>query len=227
MTRQLPLDLPHRPSLERDDLVVSAANRLAVEAVDAWPDWSHPVLLVTGPPGSGKSHLAEIWALEAGATVAGQSGAGRSDVGDILKTPDFRVVVDDVDRGGLDEDALFALVNAARLGGGWLFLTGRKLPAAMEIATPDLRSRLSAATIVPLGAPDDALLTGVLAKLFADRQIEVEAGALRYLVERMERSLDAARRIVAAVDREALAVKARVTRPLLRRVLEEGGWHTG
>ena len=222
MTRQLPLDLPHRPSLERDDLVVSAANRLAVEAVDAWPDWSHPVLLVTGPPGSGKSHLAEVWSMEAGASVAAESS-----VGDILKTPDFRVVVDDVDRGGLDENALFALVNAARLGGGWLFLTGRSLPAAMEIATPDLRSRLSAATIVPLGAPDDALLTGVLAKLFADRQIEVEAGALRYLVERMERSLDAARRIVAAVDREALAVKARVTRPLLRRVLEEGGWHTG
>ena len=82
MTRQLPLDLPHRPSLERDDLVVSAANRLAVEAVDAWPDWSHPVLLVTGPPGSGKSHLAEVWSMEAGARVAEEGS-----VGDILKTP--------------------------------------------------------------------------------------------------------------------------------------------
>ena len=70
-------------------------------------------------------------------------------------------------------------------------------------------------------------MTGVLAKLFADRQIEVEPGALRYLVERMERSLDAASRIVAAVDLEALAVKKRVTRPLLKRVLEDGGWYSG
>ena len=202
MERQLPLDLPHRPSLERDDLVVSGANRLAVEAVDAWPNWPHPVLLITGPPGSGKSHLAEVWARETGAVTCADG-----DVGAILKWPDFRAVIDDVDRGALGEEALFALVNAARLGGGWLLATSRVVPAAMQIDMPDLRSRLSAATIAPLGAPDDALLTGVLAKLFADRQIEVETGALRYLVERMERSLEAASRIVAAVDREALAVK--------------------
>ncbi|TFF21960.1 hypothetical protein E3C22_15015 [Jiella endophytica] len=221
MARQLPLDLPHRPSHARDDLVVSAANRLAVEAVDAFPDWPHPVLLVTGPAGSGKSHLAEVWAGEAGAVVA-----GGHDLGAILRADDFRVVVDDVDRAGVDEAALFALVNAARLGGGSLLLTSRVPPAALDIAMPDLRSRLAAATIAALGAPDDALLTGVLAKLFADRQIEVEPGALRYLVERMERSLDDARRIVAAVDREALAEKKKVTRPLLRRVLGEEGWHS-
>ncbi|MBP0616377.1 HdaA/DnaA family protein [Jiella mangrovi] len=222
MAKQLPLELPHRPSLSRDDLVVSSANRLAVEAVDAWPNWPHPVLLVTGPAGSGKSHLAEIWAGAAGAAFA-----GRDNLGAILATRDFRAVVDDADRGALPEDQLFALVNAARLGGGWLVVTARCLPSAMKIETPDLRSRLAAATIASLGAPDDALLTGVLAKLFSDRQIEVEPGALRYLVERMERSLEAARRIVAAVDRQALAEKKRVTRPFLRRVLTEGGWQAG
>ncbi|MBO0662338.1 hypothetical protein LQ948_06385 [Jiella sp. MQZ9-1] len=224
MARQLPLELPHHPSLARDDLVVSAANRLVVDAIDAWPDWPHPVLLVSGPPGSGKSHLACVWAGEAGAVTA-----DRDTVGEIIAMRDFRVVVDDVDAGKLDEPTLFSLVNAARLGGGSVFLTSRSLPSAMTVAMPDLRSRLAAATAVLLGAPDDSLLTGVLAKLFADRQLEVEPGALRYLVERMERSLDAARRIVAAVDREALAVKGRVTRPLLRRVLEEGtdenSWH--
>ncbi len=219
MARQLPLDLPHRPSHSRDDLVVSSANRLAVEAVDAWPDWSHPVLFVSGPPGSGKSHLAAVWAGQADAVHAGRDG-----VGAILASSGFRAVVDDVDRGALDEPALFALVNAARLGGGSLLLTSRVPPAAMAIETPDLRSRLGAATSVALGAPDDALLTGVLAKLFADRQIEVEAAALDYLVARMERSLDAAGRIGGAIDRETLAEKRRVTRPLLRRVLQEGGW---
>ncbi|MCE7029067.1 HdaA/DnaA family protein [Jiella avicenniae] len=219
MARQLPLDLPHRPSHSRDDLVVSGANRLAVEAVDAWPSWPHPVLFVSGPPGSGKSHLAAVWAGQAGAVRADRVG-----VGSILSESGFRAVVDDADRGALDEPALFALVNAARLGGGSLLLTGRIAPAAIPFATPDLRSRLAAATTVSLGAPDDALLTGVLAKLFADRQIEVEAAALGYLVARMERSLDAARRIVAAIDREALAEKRRVSRPLLRRVLGEEGW---
>lgn len=219
MARQLPLELPHRPSHSRDDLVVSGANRMAVEAVDAWPSWRHPVLFVQGPPGSGKSHLAAVWAGEADAV-----SAERDNVGSILSSQGFRAVVDDVDRGALDEPALFALVNAARLGGGSLLLTSRIAPAAMPVETADLRSRLAAATTAQLGAPDDALLTGVLAKLFADRQIDVEAAALDYLVARMERSLDAAGSIVAAIDRQALAEKRRVTRPLLRRVLDEGGW---
>ncbi|MBO0902970.1 HdaA/DnaA family protein [Jiella sonneratiae] len=222
MARQLPLELPHRPSYSRDDLVVSEANRLAVGAIDAFPDWPHPVVLISGPPGSGKSHLAAVFAAEAGGATARRDG-----VGAILAERPFLGVVDDVDRGGLDEASLFALVNAARLGGGSLLLTSRVLPAAMAIQTPDLRSRLAAATTVPLGAPDDALLTGVLAKLFSDRQIEVEPGALAYLVARMERSLDAARRIVAEIDREALSAKRKVTRPLLRRVLDEGGWLFG
>ncbi|MEH6720126.1 MAG: DnaA/Hda family protein [Aurantimonas endophytica] len=215
MPAQIPLDLPHQASHARDDIVLSASNRLAVEAIDSWPAWRHSVLVIVGPPGSGKSHLASAWAERAGAVPVRRGG-----VSALLDQPDFRAVLDDIDRCDLAEDELFAVVNAARLGGGTLLATSRRMPRDLTFALADLRSRLAAATVAELGAPDDELLAGVLVKLFADRQIDIDAKALRYLGERMERSLDAARQLVAAVDREALASKERVTRRLLKRVLD-------
>ncbi|WP_102957942.1 DnaA ATPase domain-containing protein [Mangrovicella endophytica] len=216
MPAQLPLDLPHRPSLARDDLIVTASNALAMRAVDDWPQWPHPVLLVIGPPGSGKTHLASAWAEIADAEPLRPGMAAA-----ILARPDFTCVIDDVDRCGIAEGELFAIVNAARLGAGQVLATGSVRPALMRFETNDLRSRLAAATTVDIDAPDDALLAGVLAKLFADRQLEVDGRVIDYIVARMERSLDAARRLVAAIDREALAGKEKIGRSLARRVIGE------
>lgn len=210
---QLPFDLPHRPSLARDDLIVTDANRLAVSAIDSWPAWGHPVLLIVGPPGSGKSHLAAAWAEMADATVfTGEASA-----------PPFALVIDDIDRSPADETQIFGAVNAARLGGGFVLATARLHPSEMALRLADLRSRLQAATLVETGRPDDALLVGVLAKLFADRQIAIDPKLVHYLSLRMERSLEQASRLVAAVDREALASKEKVSRALLQRVLERTG----
>ncbi|BDA83801.1 hypothetical protein Sa4125_13430 [Aureimonas sp. SA4125] len=210
---QLPLDLPHRPSLARDDLIVTDANRLAVSAIDSWPSWQHPVLLIVGPPGSGKSHLAAAWAEMSGATAL---------AGDTAAAP-FTLVIDDIDRAPLDETVIFGAVNAARLGGGFVLATARAHPAEMKLSLADLRSRLQAATLVETGRPDDALLIGVLSKLFADRQIAIDPKLVHYLSLRMERSLEQASRLVAAVDHEALASKEKVSRALLQRVLERSG----
>ena len=89
----------------------------------------------------------------------------------------------------------------------------------MSIA--DLRSRLRASPAVELKPPDDALLRAVLVKHFTDRQIAVDEAVVSYLVSRMERSFEAARRLVAEIDRRALAEKADVTRSFVARVVGE------
>jgi chromosomal replication initiation ATPase DnaA len=213
--RQIPLDLPHRPSLSRDDLVVSPANSLAVGAVDSWPSWPHPVVVAVGPEGSGKTHLAQVFAAQAETAPATPEG-----VDAMLAAAPFAAVLDDVDGGAFSEAQLFAILNAARLGQGTVFATARQMPAAMPVRLPDLASRLRAATVVPIRAPDDELLVGVLAKLFADRQLLVEERILAFMAARMERSLAEAVQLVDTVDREALAAKSGVTLSLVRRVLD-------
>lgn len=215
--RQLPLALGHRPALSRDDLVVSPANREAVALIDSWPRFPATVVVLAGPAGSGKTHLAEIWRATAGAVSVPPLDAARAIESAARGTP---VLLEDADRGALGEEALFHLVNAARGGATHLLLAARSAPAAWGIRLPDLASRLKAATTVALGAPDDALLSGVLAKLFADRQVEIDPQVVGYLVRRMERSLAAANDVVERLDRAALERKARISRTLAAEVLD-------
>ncbi|RIY03556.1 hypothetical protein D3218_02020 [Aureimonas flava] len=213
---QIPLDLPARSSMARDDLVTGPANALAAEAVDAWPHWPHPVVLITGPPGSGKSHLGAAWSEMSGAVRWPREGR-EPPVGGAP----FAVLVEDVDRGAYDENGLFALLNVARLGGGTVLLTSREARGAVAVSLPDLRSRLRAATTVELRAPDEMLLSGVILKLAADRQIAVDPKVVAYALSRMERSFEAAAEFVRRVDRAALAGKERIGRALVQRILED------
>ncbi len=209
--RQFALDLATKASVTRDDVVVTNANRLAVAAIDAWPSWPHPVLVIVGPEGAGKTHLAAAWSRRADAVAPSAARAAR--------VP-FAVALDDVEGWADDETTLFDLLDRARLGEGFVLATARRRPAEIRFGTRDLMSRLQAATLVEIASPDDELLHGVLVKLFADRQLAVEPRHLDYLALRMERSLAAARRIVERIDREALETKEKVTRTLIRRILD-------
>ncbi|WP_342666023.1 HdaA/DnaA family protein [Skermanella stibiiresistens] len=219
---QLPLDLGHRAAMGADDFLVAPSNEAAVSWLDLWPNWPAPALVIFGPAGCGKTHLAQVWRAR---TQAPRVEPGELEIDTLpqLLARTSTVVIDNADSGTGDariERALFHLYNLARESGGHLLLTAESAPAHWGIKLPDLRSRLLAAPAVAVGAPDDALLAAILVKLFADRQVRVGADVVGFLVTHMERSFDAARRLVADLDAAALAARRRITVPLARRVLE-------
>lgn len=223
--RQLPLHLALAPSFRREDFVVGASNGSAWATVERWPDWPHHVALLVGGEGTGKSHLASLWAEKARAPIVAAGDLADSDPVSLIERG--TLVVEDCDRQPLDEAVLFHLVNAAVSAGGFLLLTARVPPAEWTISTRDLASRLRAIPPNVIGEPEDALLERVLTKLFRDRQIAVDPAVVSYLVRRMERSFQAAMRIVEALDREALARRRPVTRPMAAEVLAREGLADG
>jgi chromosomal replication initiation ATPase DnaA len=210
--QQLVFDLPHRPASGREDFLVSTSNASAVALIDAWPQWPHRAVVLTGPAGAGKSHLVEVWRARAAAFACSGEALGEVSVEAALSAG--AVAVEDIDRGVGDERVLFHLLNLARETRLSLVVTTRLAPGELEIALPDLRSRLRALSMAKIEPPDDALIGALLVKLFADRQLAVAPAVVQFLVARMERSADCARRLVAALDRLALERRRRITREL-------------
>jgi chromosomal replication initiation ATPase DnaA len=220
VSRQLPLELPHRPAFGTEDFLVADCNRAAVAWIDRWPDWPAPLLILFGPEGCGKTHLAHVWQARSAARLVPAGELAALDPGSF--DPGFALVVEDV-APGLARAAqrnLFHLYNLANENRGYLLATSRYAPAEWQISIPDLASRIGAAPAANIGAPDDALLAAVVVKLLADRQLKVGADVVSYLLPRMERSFAAARRIVAAIDEAALAEGRNVTVAFVRRVIE-------
>ena len=177
--------------------------------------------VLTGPPGSGKTHLVQVWAAETGAQVIDAATLGDQAIDTIAKSP--FVAVEDADRIAGDsatENNLFHLHNLVLADGGHLLITGATPPALWPIALPDLASRLQGCSVVSLNTPDDALLSAVVVKLFSDRQLHVNPKVISYVVTRMERSFDAAHAVVNALDTAALTQKRAITAPMARQVLD-------
>ena len=219
--RQLVFDLPNAPRWGREDFLMSPSNAAALAALDRWPDWPDAATILVGPRGAGKSHLAHIWAERAGAVIRDRAGLDGADVPALAALP--ALVVEDADQGGLQEAALFHLLNAVRERGGSVLLTASAEPAAWTLRTPDLLSRLRRAPLLRIGPPDDALVRAVLVKLFAERGIGVEPGVVDYLALRVERSIGAVRAAVAALDRAGLERGRRITRALAAETIDGVG----
>jgi chromosomal replication initiation ATPase DnaA len=217
MPVQLPLDLPQAPQYGRGDFVVGSSNRDALRLIESWPDWPSPLAVLSGPPGSGKTHLAHIWSELSGAEILSSAFSRDS----AMRIPISALAVEDVEPGGVPEGSLFHLINEVRENGGSLLLTSRFQVEEWRVGLPDLSSRLRLAAPLSLGAPDDDLLRQVLVKLFADRQLIIEKAVIDYLLLRMERSLSAATILVELLDREALAEGRKISRPLAARVLAD------
>src|SRR5262245_45922007 len=215
--RQLALALDHAESFAREDFLGGPSNAAALALVDGWPDWPGRVVALIGPEGAGKSHLAAVWAQAAGARIVAARALAESEVPAALATG--AVVVEDLAPGAFEERALFHLVNLAREDGAFVLITARAAPTAWRFAVRDLGSRLKALPVVELAPPDDALLRAVLVKLFADRQLAVDESLVGYVAMRIERSLAAARDVVARLDREAMRQKRPLTRALAVELL--------
>lgn len=214
---QLPLDLGHRPALGGEDFLVAPSNAAAVAWLDRWPHWGAPALALHGPPGSGKTHLAHVWQARSGAAFIDRRILATERVPDLLGSARAAIVDDAADAG---EEALLHLYNLLAERQGHLLVVARDPPARRTITLADLRSRLVASPAVALSAPDEALLGALLVKLFADRQLVVGEDVVAYLLVRLERSFEAARRAVAALDAAALAAHRRITVPLVRELLD-------
>lgn len=218
MAAQLVFDLSAPPAFGREDFFVTPANALAVKLIERVGDWPEGKLLLTGPLGSGKSHLARIWAGDHGAEVFSPDT-----LPDLARGP---AVVENIDRSAGNrraETALFHFHNAMRAGRWPLLMTGTGSPRDWRFELPDLASRVQAATVAVLEAPDDELLAAVLVKLFNDRQIAVQPPLIQYLVPRIERSFAAAHDVVATLDARSLALGRPVTRALAAEVLDLSG----
>lgn len=216
---QMPLDLGGAPAYSAADFLVADSNRDAVASIEQWMGWSGFAQALVGPEGSGKTHLAHLFAARAAATIVAARALAAEAVPTLASGP--AVVVEDADRG-VDETALLHLFNLLRERGRRLLLTARLPPARWSIALPDLRSRLAALPVVTIGTPDEALLGALLLKLFADRQMRVGQDLVAYLMPRLERSFAAVHAAVAALDRAALAERRPITVPLAREVLDLG-----
>ncbi len=215
--KQLAFDLPLDPRYGREDFLVSPSNERAYAVIERWPAWPEPILHLTGPEGSGKSHLASIWATDAHAWTIDAFEISGERVPHLVSNG--ALVVEDADQGERDEAALFHLLNLSRERGAFVLLTSAAPVDAWGIRTRDLLSRLRLAPSIALDPPDDALLKAVLVKLFVDRQLVVDTSVVDYLALRIERSLSRAAETVIALDREALSRGRRITRAMAAEIL--------
>jgi chromosomal replication initiation ATPase DnaA len=218
--RQLALALDHAQNFAREDFLCGPSNAQALALIDAWAEWPGRALALVGPEGSGKSHLAAIWAQETGARFVAARSLASATLPTTLATG--ALVLEDLVEGAFDERALFHLLNLVREEQAYLLITAPTQPASWQLSIRDLASRLGALPVAMLAPPDDALLRAVLVKLFADRQLAVDEILVGYLVNRIERSFAAARAVVARLDHEAMARQRPLTRALAAEVLRAG-----
>ena len=216
---QLAIDLPHRPALGRADFLVSECNAAALGWIERWPQWPAPALVLHGPAGSGKSHLAGLWRERSGGVAVAGEALSQADPNELASRP--AVALDDAAQA--PERSLLHLYNCCTEAGASLLVVAREAPASWPIALPDLASRLRAAPAVAIAPPDDGLLAAVLVKLFADRQVRVAPGVIRFLLRRMDRSFAAAGALAERLDRLALGAGRPITVALARRALAEFG----
>lgn len=222
---QLPLDLQFRPAYGRDDFLITKSNQDAVALIDAWPNsWGgFPALTIYGAGGSGKSHLAAVWAQKAEAELLTIEAFEKSSIQNLIDQKRNYVLerLDLLTGDTQREQKLFHLYNAQNAEKRSILMTSHIAPGKLEFSLRDLQSRLRASPAVQIHQPDDDLICYVFAKQMHDRGFAVMDNVIRYAVERMERSWTAMDQMISALTIRATAEKKGITLPLVRAVLME------
>ncbi len=221
MSEQFSFDLLRRPALGRDDFFVSPSNATALAQVEAWTDWPSGKLVLVGPPASGKTHLAHVWAEQTGATFACAEGLEGADIPQLVRGPLVLEDAEAVAGNSAAEEALFHLYNLTQAEAAPLLLTATRPPSQWSVDLPDLASRLGSMATAALSPPDDALLSAVLMKQLAERELECDPDLISYAVARMERRFGAARRLAVALNQEAFTRRKALTKPMMRAVMDK------
>ena len=217
--KQLILDLPSRTALGRGDFFVSESNTIALSLIEDWQNWPGGRHTLSGPQGSGKTHLAHVWAEISNANIISAHDIRTYDNADLVRA---NLVIEDIPEVGEDtaaQEQLFHLHNLFVAEKKFLLFSGRGTPLNWKITLPDLASRLQGARNAQLKEPDDALFSALLAKLFADRQVYPAPDVIQYLVARLERSFAAAQTFVEKFDAAAMREKRPMTRSLASKIL--------
>lgn len=221
--RQLPLALEPEARYSIDDFVVTPANQTAFRLLENWPDWPSPITVLVGPKGAGKTHLSAVWAAQ---SYAHEFAPNKIDAAIKAALCGMPILIEDIKPNNFDETALFHLINTikqTRIDNieSSLLITSHLRPMDWGVRLHDLNSRLRAVALIEISPPDDILLNAVITKLFADRQLFIDANLINFITSRIERSLAEAAKFVALIDQIALEKKTRITRTLIINVLEQ------
>ena len=220
MPGQLVFPFGVEPALGGEDFILAPCNEQALQFIRRWPDWPAPVAAIYGPAGCGKTHLAAIWRNMADA----QGLSARDLEPDLVHTIASRaasaIVIEDVDSDEPREERDRALLALLERPAGALLLTGRAPPSDWPVAVRDLKSRFRSLIAFAMWVPDDKLLSALVTKHFADRQLEVTAGVVKRIVTHVERTPEAVAAFVARADSKALAEKRPVTDRLVLELIE-------
>lgn len=216
MEKQLFFDIEEQPSFDLQDFIVSSSNQIAYDYIQKWPEWSGNLIFLVGESGVGKTHLANIWLKKANGIKLDEKNIDS----DYIKM-NQNILIEDFDNIKYDLTSLFHIINAIKEKNGYIIFTCREKPANLDIALPDLSSRLRSATPIFIDKPDDSLLEAIIIKLFSDKKIIIDSRVTSYIIQRVNRSVPEIIRLINNINYKSMEEKRGVTIPLVNKVFKE------